>query len=65
MKSEYRYRNRISTVLLDNAKISKAIFDSLLMHNLNDKLVQGFIQSISVDPFGFIIVSYYQVKFNH
>lgn len=63
MKSEYLRQNRISTDVYHDANTAKIVHSSYYKKIYDDGLI-GYIQEISLDPFGFLLISDIQVVFS-
>lgn len=65
IKSEAKYNKRICNELVIDINATKRICDKTCMENSDFK---GFIRDISLDPFGFLLLSliqvFYFIKFN-
>lgn len=62
IKSEIAHIDRLSRSLDEDIKICKMMCDNMLNVGYN---LQGFVQEISSDPFGFLLLSDIQVnKYN-
>lgn len=60
IKHEYKHRYRISQDVHDDARGAKIVFDNLKSDT--QKLpILGYIQELSLDPFGFCLTSDIQV----
>ena len=69
---EFRHKERLSNNVLKDLEKSKSFFNNLIkkeneINNLNnlasDKMINDFIHYPSADPFGYILLSKYQVKY--
>ena len=60
IKSEFVNRDKISNDVFKDAEAAKYIMDGLCL--VGDSKFYGYIQEISLSPFGFILTSYIQVK---
>lgn len=67
IKSDYVHRNRISTDVIIESMSAKTLLDKLCFSKdilIKDKdSLKGYIQNISVDPFGLLLTFEIQVKF--
>lgn len=62
MKSEFNHRFQLNNEFRIDCDASKLVFDLILpFHQI--KGIQGFLQEINSNPFGFIMVSEIQVIF--
>ena len=62
IKSELVHQNRLSNELISDIKAAKTLCDSFCLNSQTTDLF-GFIQKISLDPFGFLLLSHIQVFF--
>jgi hypothetical protein len=62
IKSEFLHQNRISNDIFHDAQSAKIIHDNYYKKVFRDGLL-GFIQEISLDPFGFLLISDIQVTY--
>ena len=60
IKSEFVNRDKISNDVFQDAEAAKYIMDGLCL--VENSKFYGYIQEISLSPFGFILTSYIQVK---
>ena len=60
VKREFNIKDRLSSKIVLDAQASKLVMDNLIPNNSNDA-IKGFIQDISLDPFGFFLMSIIQV----
>ena len=60
ISSEYRNRDRLSTDFFGDANIAKLLTDNICLP-IKGK-INGYIQEISLSPFGFLTMSDLQVK---
>lgn len=59
IKSEIVHKNRLATDLISDIQASKVIYDSTIFSEEYE--IKGFIQEISLIPFGFLLMSNIQV----
>lgn len=62
ISSEFRNRDRLSTDFFGDANIAKLLTDNICLP-IKGK-INGYIQEISLSPFGFLTMSDLQVKKN-
>lgn len=58
IKSEFELKDRVDPNVVQDALTSKKIFNRL---DISSKILKGYIQSVSVDPFIMIMMSEAQV----
>lgn len=61
MRSEFRNRFKVSSDICIDAIASKTIFETLAKKITGNIKINGFIQNIGLDPFGFLLMSAIQV----
>lgn len=63
IKHEYIHQNRLCNVnLVHDAEISKRFFESFSIRISNSAELKGYIHGITVNPFGYTLISELQVK---
>ena len=67
MKYEEIHKDRMSNDIFRDVLITKQLMQSLIgvstELNISTQKLNGYIQDISLDPFGFLLISELQVKF--
>ena len=61
LKYEYIHRDRMSNDIFQDARVAKSIMTDLVGDE-NNKDIKGYIQELSMDPFGFLLISDLQVS---
>lgn len=59
IKSEYNDLNRLSSDIYSDADLAKKMTDDLCLISKSE--LHGYIQEISLNPFGFLLISDIQV----
>jgi hypothetical protein len=59
MKHEYVHRYKLSNNLIEDLETTKLFCDNLCLPNQGE--IEGYIRSIRLDPFGFVLISDIQV----
>jgi hypothetical protein len=64
IKYEHEHRNRIATDVFVDADAAKRLCNKLCFVYDQNSILKGYIQEISHDPFGVLLISEIQVLFN-
>jgi hypothetical protein len=62
IRYEFNHKDRISRDILNDAEASKVMCERLCIHPSKEGEIQGFIQKISQQSFGMILLSTIQVN---
>ena len=63
-KYTHKHRDRLDDSLIFDVKACKALGEFYMPKILSSDKLSGYVQSISLDPFGFLLISQQQV-FSH
>jgi hypothetical protein len=61
IKEEFLNQNKLSKEILIDAKLTKQVFD-FMYHKIDYTNIEGYIHELTLDPFGFLLISDLQVK---